>query len=141
MPGPPAERTPAPLPAAVSLGQEASDAEAMSMVQLLASPPSINRKVVSVTGYLDPPPANCDHCGTQLCLHKEDAENRLLQNCIGLDLPDLTKVSPLTHRYVRLQGVVVVERNERFTHVTIQDIRSVAPVPNREQWIAGRGVQ
>jgi len=143
MPEPASARSPAPAPppAAVRLGPDLVGVEVVSMLQLLAAPSPMNKRSISVTGYLEPPPSNCIHCGTLLCLHKEDADNRLWQNCLGLDLPDLTKVSPLTHRYVRLQGVVVVERPQRSTYVSIRDIRFIAPVPNREQWMAGAEVQ
>ena len=143
MPEPAAARLPAPAPppAAVRLGPDLLGVEVVSMLRLLAAPSSMNKKSVSVVGYLEPPPSNCIHCGTLLCLHKEDADNRLWQNCLGLDLPDLTKVSPLTHRYVRVQGVVVVERPQHSTYVAIRDIRFIAPVPNREQWMAGVEVQ
>ena len=137
MPGPPVTRSPAPPPAMVRLGPDLSGVESVSMVQLLAAPLLMNGKAVSVVGYLEPPLANCDDCGTQLCLHKEDADSRLSRNCVGVGLADLAKVSPLTHRYVRLQGVVAAERHQQFTYVSIGDVRLVAPILDREQWKAG----
>ncbi len=141
MPPPPATHVPAPPPAAVRLGQEISDAQVVPMTQLLSAPEQFNKQAVSVVGFLDPPPFNCSDCGTVLCFHKEDADNRLFENCLGVILPDLSKVSRLTHRYVRVQGMVSVARYRKYISVSISDVRQIEAVPNREQWAAGLGAQ
>jgi hypothetical protein len=121
-----------PLPPAVGPSPDYSQFERVPMIRLLATPTSMDKKAVSVVGYLSLP-SNCIDCGTWLCFHKEDAENRLGPNCVGVDLPDSAR--RLDHRYVEVRGIVAVRRFHS-TFVYIQDIAGVAPVANEQQWEA-----
>lgn len=107
------------------------------MVRLLAAPLSMDQKAVSVTGYLSMPTSICIDCGNRnvLCFHKEDADNGLESNCVGVDVSNSAR--HLNHRYVEVQGVVGVIRQPR-TFVFIQNVVGVAPVANEEQAEADR---
>ncbi len=123
--------TPAPLPPAVGPSPDYSRFTPVSMVRLLAAPESANKKAVSVVGYLSLSSPNCDDCGSLLCFHKEDVENRLGPNCVGVDAP--ASAARLNRRYVEVQGLVVV----RHSFASIEDVVRVSPVPNQAQWEAG----
>jgi hypothetical protein len=113
------------------------------MLQLLVAPALMNKKPVQLVGYLDWESSSCVDCGSgaQLCLHKEDAERRLADNCVRVDLPHPEKLSALAYQYVLLQGKISVERYGKSIHVSIVDVRFVTPIPTKEQWEAGARVQ
>ena len=119
-----------PLPPAVGPSPDYSKFELVPLIRLLVMPTSMDRKAVSVQGYLSLPPSGCIDCGSMLCFHKEDAENLLGTNCLGLEVPD--SAGQLNHRYVEIQGVVGIARYNN-THVFIRNIKGIAPIANQEQ--------
>ena len=82
MPPPPPARAIAPIPPPVRFGP-APQAEKLSMVRLLANPSASDKKLVATVGYLDLG-LESEH----FCLHKEDAENNILANCVWISVPD-----------------------------------------------------
>lgn len=127
MPGPPAQATPTPLPPAVSFGSDHPKTEYVSLVRVLANPTSLNKKAITLDGFLD---------GHTLCLHKEDADNRLSTNCVSIAFPDSPQVQALDRRYVTVSGIVVFGGRAGLSplvDVFIDDVRSIEPIEDRER--------
>jgi hypothetical protein len=77
------------------------NSERVSLVRILANPDDMNGRAVDVGGYM-----HVEFEGTQLCLHREDYEQMVLTNCVGLSVPEGPDVLELNDRYVVVEGVV-----------------------------------
>ena len=80
----------------------ASEPTNVTMVQLIANPAQFDGKSIRVIGFL-----RLEFEGNVLYLHREDYENALLGDGIGVDVtPQITKSSKtLNMHYVLLEGV------------------------------------
>ena len=137
--GPAADRAPtpaqssrvAPVPAGVTFGAvDNPRAERVSMVRVLADPASLDKKSVAVVGYLD-----LAFESNHFCLHKEDADELLLSNCVSISVPNSPEVQALNRRYVGVWGTVVVGRSGHMGlfDLSIQDVRQIEPMLNKEE--------
>ena len=127
-PAPSPNPSPPPLPASVAFGP-APDAQKLSMVRLLADPLAVNKKLVAVMGYLD-----LELESKHFCLHKEDARNNLIANCLWISVPETPEVRALNHRYVIVVGVVTVGQSGQWGlfDLSLQDVRALQVIPASE---------
>ena len=89
------------LPKNVLLAEPDPSMESISLVRVLATPQAVDGKAVSVGGYL-----HLEFEASLLCLHKEDVDHLLLENCIWIDVPKSSEVEALSDHYVTAQGKV-----------------------------------
>ena len=110
------------VPPDVRLAAADPDEERMSLVRVLATPQAIDGRSVFVVGYL-----HLEFEGRILCLHKDDVEHRLFENCIWVDVPKTPEVEALSDHYVGVGGKVNARARGHMGmyQATIQDVRRV----------------
>ena len=129
MPPPPSRPTPTPLPAGVSLGAPHAKTQSVSLVRVLADPSSVDRKAITVGGYLD---FDGDD-NYSLCLHQDDADHGVRTNCVALVVANTRAMRDLALHYVTVAGVVRLRQSVgfSFTDFAIEDVRRVDPSARR----------
>ena len=110
------------LPKAVNLGTADPEEERMSLVRILATPQAVDGRSVLVVGYL-----HLEFEGRLLCLHKEDVEHRLFENCIWTDIPKTPEVEALSDHYVGISGRMNARARGHMGmyQATVQEVRRI----------------
>ena len=80
---------------AFSLGVVNQNSNRTSIIQLISTPEKFDGKIVRVIGAV-----NFEFEGNQLCLHKEDLENSISENCLWLEVEN----NSLQTNYLGLTG-------------------------------------
>jgi hypothetical protein len=99
----------------------------ISIIQLIANPQEFSGKPVSVQGFLRIGRERHHGWEAVLYLHREDAENMLTSNVIGIEPSEqmIRDQEKLDRMYVRLSGVVhVVQTANGSSSVSIGDVES-----------------
>ena len=129
-PPPPKVAPVTPEPKALHLNPRDRKTEVISLVRILAGPRALQGQPVSVIGYL-----HLEFEGDSLCLHQEDFERSIRNNCLWINVPPSPEARALSDRYVSVEGYVdaVDKGHEGMYQASIGNIMSIYPAFSRQE--------